>query len=76
VRTKNAAHGQNRLKSADFEKRNNIFLDGALVGGKYLDWDNPDIDFADFFESADELRDRSIPFIEVFIFSSSLDTFD
>jgi hypothetical protein len=22
VRTKNAAHGQNRLKSADFEKRN------------------------------------------------------
>jgi hypothetical protein len=26
----------------------NIFLDSALVGGESLDWDNPDIDFADF----------------------------
>jgi hypothetical protein len=24
VRTKNAAHGQNRLKSADFKKRNTV----------------------------------------------------
>jgi hypothetical protein len=36
----------------------NIILDSALVGGEYLDWDDQDIDFADFLSP--QMNDETV----------------
>jgi hypothetical protein len=50
-------------KSQEASNGGNIILDSALIGGEYLDWDDQDIDFADFLSP--QMNDETVLYLSV-----------